>query len=83
MQLTIKPTEHFFMAGDVMVRMWRGTARHPDGAEEPCIALVAVVALTGDAQTIAAGLVSIPPPDGEQARDWARDVLSRSYEEDP
>jgi hypothetical protein len=84
MELAVTPTEHFFMDGNVMVRMWQGTARHPNGTEEACIALVAAVAFTGHAETFASGLglVSIPPPTGLRARAWAAEVLSKRYEDD-
>jgi hypothetical protein len=35
MQIRLEPTEQFFMADDVMVRMWQGTAIHDNGASEP------------------------------------------------
>jgi hypothetical protein len=75
MKLTLEPTREFFMAGEVMVRMWQGT----DGDGAPVIALIAAVALTdGSARPSAfAGLVSIPPPDDESARAWAAEVLSK------
>lgn len=72
MKLTIEPTPHFFMAGEVMVRMWQGTAE--DGTE--VVALVTAVAGRGEAPELAAGLVSIPPPDEEAARRWAQSILS-------
>lgn len=71
MRLTIEPTEHFFMAGEVMVRMWQGHDEH--GAE--CVALVTCVGFTGQAQAIAEGLVAIPPPDAEAQRQWAQQIL--------
>jgi len=75
MQLTIEPTEHFFMAGDVMVRMWQGS----DHTGAPVVALVTAIAYTGQAQAVveAEGLVSIPPPTPEDARRWAEKVLSQ------
>ena len=72
-RLTIDPTERFFMAGDVMVRMWQGTDQH--GA--PVVLLVTAVAFTGDAEAFAEGLVSIPPPTPQDAEHWARTVLAR------
>ena len=71
MKLTITPTEHFFMADDVMVRMWQGT----DDANNPVIALVTAVAFSGQAEAAAEGLVSIPPPDAEAARRWAAKIM--------
>jgi hypothetical protein len=75
MELRLKPTEQFFMADDVMVRMWQGTATHDDGTEEPAIALITAVAFTGQAEIVAEGLVSIPPPTPQDAERWARRVL--------
>lgn len=74
MKVTIEPTEEFFMAGDVMVRMWHGTTA--DG--EPVVAFVAGVMLMSDASAVAEslGLVSIPPPDEDAARRWAEKVAS-------
>lgn len=71
MKLTIEPTEHFFMSGDVMVRMWQGRA--DDG--RPCVAFVSAVGFDGDAGALADGLVSIPPPDAQMADRWAKAVL--------
>ena len=71
MKITIEPTEHFFMSGDVMVRMWTGT--DDTGAE--VVALVTAVRMAGEAPAL--NLVSIPPPDAEAARAWAAEVLSR------
>jgi hypothetical protein len=74
MKLTIEPTPHFFMAGDVMVRMWQGHAE--DGSE--AVALVTAVGFTEQAQALAEGLISIPAPDEEDAKRWAEHILSRS-----
>jgi hypothetical protein len=71
MKLTITPTEHFFMADEVMVRMWQGT----DDAGNPVIALVTAVAFGGQSEAVAEGLVSIPPPDAEAARRWAAKIM--------
>lgn len=71
MKLTIEPTPHFFMAGDVMVRMWQGAAE--DGTQ--CVVLVTAVAFTGQSEAAADGLVSIPPPTPEDAERWARHIM--------
>jgi hypothetical protein len=71
MQLTLQPTKEFFMAGDVMVRMWQG--KDQDGNE--CIALISCVAFAGQAEAVAEGLVSIPEPDAEEQARWARTIL--------
>jgi hypothetical protein len=73
MKITIEPTEHFFMAGDVMVRMWQGV----DDAGQELIALVSCVAFAGQAAAVAEGLVPIPPPDDEAARMWATSILEK------
>jgi hypothetical protein len=75
-KLTIEPTQEFFMDGEVMVRMWQGTATHDDGSQEPVVALVACVAFTGQAAAAAEGLVSIPSPYPEEAKRWAERVLN-------
>jgi len=75
MKLILEPTEHFFMADEVMVRMWQGTAVHADKSEEPAIALITAVAFTGQAAAAVEGLVSIPPPTPEDARRWAEKVM--------
>lgn len=72
MKLTIQPTPHFFMAQDVMVRMWTGHA--DDGSD--VVVLVTAVVLSGQAEAVAEGLVSIPPPTPEDAQRWAEKVLS-------
>ena len=77
MKLTIEPTEHFFVAGDVMVRMWQGTAE--DGTE--AVVMVTAVAFSAQAEAIAEGLVSIPPPDAEAARRWAQTILAADDED--
>lgn len=71
MKLTIEPTAHFFLVDEVMVRMWQG---HADGGSE-VVVLVTAVAFAGQAEAIAEGLVSIPPPTPEDARRWAEHVL--------
>jgi hypothetical protein len=81
MRLSIEPTAEFFMSGDVMCRLWRGTVHH-DGLEEPCVALVSAVAFAAEGPDVWASLVSVPPPDGEQARGWAAEVLSKRYDGD-
>lgn len=78
MKLIIEPTEHFFMAGDVMVRMWQGQT--DDG--EPVIALITAVAFTGQAGAVAEGLVSIPPPTPEDARRWAEKIMTQPAKPD-
>jgi hypothetical protein len=79
MQITISPTPEFFMAGDVMVRMWTGT----DQNGNHLVALVTAVGFSGQAEDIAEGLVSIPPPDEAEARRWAEEVMSgRPFKED-
>lgn len=75
-QLTLTPTEHFLMAGDVMVRMWKGA----DQNGEDVIALICAVAFAGQAEAVAEGLVSIPPPDAEAAQRWARKVIEGEHE---
>jgi hypothetical protein len=80
MKITVEPTEEFFMAGDVMCRMWQGTADHGDGRTEPCVALISMVSLRGQAEAAAEGLVSIPPPTEEDARRWAAEVMSKRYD---
>jgi hypothetical protein len=81
MKLTLEPTEHFFMAGEVMVRMWQGSIIGPDGLEQGAVALVAAV-MTGAGSGVAtfeaeSGLISIPPPDHSDAARWAKAVLGR------
>lgn len=76
-RLTLEPTEAFFMADAVMVRMWQGTAEHDNGRTEPAIALITAVAFPGQAQAAAEGLVSIPPPSPDDAQRWAIEVLRR------
>ena len=71
MKLTIEPTEHFFMADEVMVRMWQG---HTDDGT-PVVALVTAVASASEAQEFAAGLVPIPPPSPEDAQRWAQRIM--------
>ncbi len=72
MKLTIEPTKAFFMAGDVMVRMWQGT----DSESQPVVALVSAVVFPGQAEAATEGLVSIPPPAPDDAARWARTVLA-------
>jgi hypothetical protein len=79
MKITVEPTEEFFMAGDVMVRMWQGVAEHADG-QTACVALITAISLTGQAEAIAEGLVSIPAPTEADARRWAAEVLSKRYD---
>jgi hypothetical protein len=43
MELRLRPTGTFFMAGEVMVRAWDGTASHDDGSQEEVFALIAAV----------------------------------------
>lgn len=74
MQVTIQPTPNFFMAGEVMVRMWQGQAE--DGTE--VVALVAAVAVAGDVPAVAQALVSIPPPAPDDAERWAAEVFRRA-----
>jgi hypothetical protein len=78
MKLTIEPTTEFFMAGDVMVRAWKGMTE--DGAE--VIALVTAVCFAGQAAAMAEGLVSIPAPDDDAARRWAEHILDRPTDTD-
>lgn len=73
MRLTIEPTEHFFLADEVMVRMWKGQ----DDGGNPCIALITAVAFTGQAEVVAENLVSIPPPDAEAAMRWAQRIFKQ------
>ncbi len=78
MQLILSPTPEFFMAGDVMVRLWQGT----DDAGNECIALITAVAFSGQAEAAAEGLVSIPPPDAEAARRWAEFIMAQTQTND-
>jgi hypothetical protein len=78
MKLTIEPTPHFFMEGEVMVRMWQGHAE--DGTR--CVALVACVVLPGQADAAAENLVPIPPPTPEDAERWARHITDRAMRSD-
>lgn len=80
MKLTIEPTPEFFMAGDVMVRMWAGTDQ--DGA--PVIALIAAVGLSDGSPRppLYPGLVPIPPPDAEDARRWAEGIMRHLPDDD-
>lgn len=73
MKITISPTEHFFMAGDMMVRMWQGVAE--DGIE--CVALVTAVGFSWQAAGLAEKLVEIPPPTVDDQRRWARSILGQ------
>ena len=73
MKLTIEPTPEFFMAGDVMVRMWQSTS----DAGVPVVALVTAVAFPGQAEAFTEGLVSIPPPTHDDAQRWAEAVMAR------
>jgi hypothetical protein len=68
MQITIKPTQAFFMAGDVMVRAWTGT----DDSGHAVTALVSMVSFGADVDI--PGLLSIPPPDRQQAEEWAAKI---------
>jgi hypothetical protein len=57
MKLTIEPTEDFFVADDVMVRMWTGT----DDNGTPVVALVAAVAVNdGSPRATTTGRLSSP-----------------------
>lgn len=67
MRITISPTERFFMAGQVMVRVWEGEG----DTGQPVFALVAAVAGGLDESE----LVSIPPPDRAEAERWATKIL--------
>lgn len=60
--LTIRPTEHFFMLGEVMVRAWVTDDR----------TLVFVAAVAGAA---GATLIEIPPPDAEAQQRWAAKIM--------
>jgi hypothetical protein len=72
MKLTIEPTKEFFLAGDVMVRLWRGT----DADGQTVMALLSAVIICEPNAPPPAGLVSIPPPTPEGAARWAQAVLS-------
>ena len=76
MKMTIEPTPDFFMAGDVMVRMWTGT----DQEGRPVVAMVAGFGLSdGSArEPILPGMVSIPPPGPEDAVRWAREIMLKA-----
>jgi hypothetical protein len=73
MRLILDPTEDFFMAGDVMVRMWTGT----DDEGRPVVALVAGFGLAdGSARApLLPGMVPLPPPGPEDAQRWARQIM--------
>ena len=77
MKLTLEPTEHFFMADAVMVRMWKGHAE--DGS--PIVAPVTAVASVGQTHEFASGLVPIPPPGPENAMRWAQSVMDRAADD--
>jgi hypothetical protein len=73
MKITIEPTEQCFMAGDVMVRMWRGV----DDNGTPLAALVTAISFFETPKDDAtSGLISIPPPTNEDALRWA-DLIIR------
>ena len=72
MRLTIAPTEAFFMQGDVVVRAWKGTDADGNGV----IALVSLVQVAGRPEDLP-GLVSVPPPQPEDAVRWAQQVFQR------
>lgn len=78
MRLLVEPSESFFMAGDVMVRLWTGTVLHDDGRSEEAVALISAVGFGGQAEALSEGLVSIPPPDAEAAQRWAQTVLAKA-----
>lgn len=69
-----KPTEEFFMCGDVMVRMWQGNTE----AGQPVVVLVAGVSGGDQGFELAQTLVSIPPPDEKAAKRWAEEVFRRA-----
>jgi hypothetical protein len=73
-KILIEPTGHFFMAGDVMVRLWQGETAEG----EPVIALLTAVVFTGEVRSVTEGLglVSIPPPTEDEARLWAAKILA-------
>ena len=71
MKIAIEPTEHFFQAGDFMVRVWVGNTN--EGV--PIRALVAGVEMCAADAPPPLGLVSIPAPDREQQRRWADRIL--------
>jgi hypothetical protein len=73
--LTLKPTQEFFMAGDVMVRMWQGKSDRGENV----VALITAVAFAGktDLPTFTEDLVSIPAPDAEDARRWAEKIMGQ------
>jgi hypothetical protein len=70
-RLTIEPTGHFFMLGEVMVRAWT--------ADDGTVALVAAVAVPqGDGVSPLASLgslVEIPPPDEIAQLAWAERII--------
>jgi hypothetical protein len=74
MRLIVEPTEKFFMAGDVMVRMWGGNTDNGT----PVLALIAAVVFPGEADATGEGLVSIPPPEPEDAARWAREIMLKA-----
>lgn len=78
MKLTIEPTGRFFMAGEVMVRLWKGHS----GGGQPVIALVSAVAFGEAATADELNLISIPSPHEADAAIWAHTVLARLGEDD-
>lgn len=80
MKITIVPTEEFFMAGNVMVRAWEGT----NDKGEHVVALISGVAI-GSGPTeegevrppVIPGLISIPPPNEEEQKHWAEEIMRR------
>ena len=73
MKITIEPTEHFFMADDVVIRAWKGQSA--DGLD--VTAFVCAVQVEGGPDHND-GLVSIPPPNPEDAQRWAQEVVARA-----
>jgi hypothetical protein len=71
MRLTIEPTCQFFMAGDVMVRLWKGHTE--TGAT--VLALVTAVATAAEQDDFTGQLTPIPPPTEADARRWAESIL--------
>lgn len=72
MQLTISPTEDFFMQGKLMVRLWRGT----DGYGVPVAALVTAVCAEAERWDNTDELISIPQPAADEATRWAEKILT-------
>jgi hypothetical protein len=77
-ELTLKPTAEFFEIAGMPMRLWQGTNERG----QKVVAIIGAVAFDEGDGRATEGLVSIPPPTGEDARRWAAEVLSRRYPDD-